>query len=81
MTYVIKCDDCKTEIGKTNNMMESVQGGQCLRCNPNQPHKGGPMPHTPGRWTYEYIEDDESRCGYLVRKLNKSFPAPLDIML
>lgn len=30
--FEIKCDDCKTTIGHTNNMVESVMGGRCEQC-------------------------------------------------
>ena len=32
MKYVIKCDDCKKTIGRTNSMARSAQGGRCTEC-------------------------------------------------
>lgn len=30
--YAIRCDDCKTEIGRTNSLSESAAGGRCEKC-------------------------------------------------
>jgi hypothetical protein len=30
--YAIKCDDCKTEIGRTDSVGRSAQGGRCESC-------------------------------------------------
>lgn len=30
--YEIKCDDCKTIIGRTDNVGRSAQGGRCDEC-------------------------------------------------
>lgn len=32
MKYVIKCDDCKQEIGQTDSLSESAAGGRCEVC-------------------------------------------------
>jgi len=34
MTYAIKCDECKTEIGRTESIRESAAGGCCEACRP-----------------------------------------------
>ena len=31
-SYAVKCDDCKHEIRRTNNIRESYAGGQCDDC-------------------------------------------------
>lgn len=38
--YVIKCDDCKQTIGKTNSLQESAAGGQCASCLQPKKRKG-----------------------------------------
>ena len=30
--YVVKCDDCKRQIGRTDNLSESAAGGRCAEC-------------------------------------------------
>ena len=30
--YVIKCDDCKQQIGSTDSLSESAAGGRCWTC-------------------------------------------------
>ena len=30
--YIIKCDECKTTMGRTDSMVESAQGGRCIKC-------------------------------------------------
>ena len=33
--YAVKCDDCKVEIRRTDNVQESYAGGQCATCSKN----------------------------------------------
>jgi hypothetical protein len=33
--YEIKCDDCKTTIGRTDSVARSAQGGKCDDCKPS----------------------------------------------
>ena len=35
MKYIIKCDNCKRTIRKTDNITESYAGGQCSKCRNN----------------------------------------------
>lgn len=34
MSYVIKCDECKTTIGETDDLGVSAAGGRCQACKP-----------------------------------------------
>lgn len=31
-TYIIKCDNCKVQIGETDSVRESAAGGRCVVC-------------------------------------------------
>ena len=30
--YIIKCDDCKQQVGSTDSLAESAAGGRCWTC-------------------------------------------------
>lgn len=69
--YAIKCDDCKAEIGRTDELHESAAGGRCVRCWPRAERAPARLvkvePVTHPRWDYRVtvIQCGRERHGFV----------------